>query len=386
MRGKRTLTVVFTLLLIVGVVTPNVVRGLSADGFEYTVSGSEATVTGCTSTCPASLAVPSTLGGLPVTTIGANAFDESAIVTVTIPSSVASIGSFAFYSNPLTAISIPTSVLTIGNWAFANNRLARYDTLESVTIPNSVTSIGNYAFAYNVLPSISIPNSVTTIGGRAFAGNALVTVSLGTSVETVGNWAFEDNALMTVSIPPSVTTIYNGAFHNNALSSVTFLGNAPVSGDDSVFAGNPALTHLNRYSTTTGWDGTWSSVPISVVFPPETFVNWLGSTPSSGAASFTLTSLSAGTFECNLDSAGWSACESSYTTPLLGDGLHDLSVRAVDTAGMADPTPATYSWTTELDLPSTGRDGSPLMIEFAILAGLTSAVGIGLRFRGAKSA
>jgi MYXO-CTERM domain-containing protein len=51
------------------------------------------------------------------------------------------------------------------------------------------------------------------------------------------------------------------------------------------------------------------------------------------------------TYECKLDSGNWVSCKASYTTPDLADGTHTLSVRATDTAGNVDATPATYTWT-----------------------------------------
>lgn len=53
------------------------------------------------------------------------------------------------------------------------------------------------------------------------------------------------------------------------------------------------------------------------------------------------------TFECNLDSAGWSACTSPVSYATISNGNHVFEVRAVDLATNADPTPATFSWAQE---------------------------------------
>jgi hypothetical protein len=66
---------------------------------------------------------------------------------------------------------------------------------------------------------------------------------------------------------------------------------------------------------------------------------------------------------CSLDSAGYQACGTTTypidldglggtTPPPLPAGRHTLSVYAVDPAGNADPTPATYSWTIDLTPPN----------------------------------
>lgn len=54
------------------------------------------------------------------------------------------------------------------------------------------------------------------------------------------------------------------------------------------------------------------------------------------------------TYECQIDgttAAGWAACETPYTTPVLPDGSHTLYVRAVDMNGTKDTTPASRTWT-----------------------------------------
>ena len=87
-----------------------------------------------------------------------------------------------------TSVVIPSSingvpVTTIGDRAFELNNLT------SVIIPDSVTTIGDAAFAGNNLTSVVIPDSVTTIGGNAFAGNNLSSVYIGANsnlTETTG--------------------------------------------------------------------------------------------------------------------------------------------------------------------------------------------------------
>jgi hypothetical protein len=71
-------------------------------------------------------------------------------------------------SNPYGALIIPSTinglpVTSIGNGAFTN----LYG-VTSITIPNSVTSIGDYAFARTFPNSITIGNGVTNIGDYAF--------------------------------------------------------------------------------------------------------------------------------------------------------------------------------------------------------------------------
>jgi Ca2+-binding RTX toxin-like protein len=72
------------------------------------------------------------------------------------------------------------------------------------------------------------------------------------------------------------------------------------------------------------------------------------------------------TFECSLDGAAFSACTSPLTLTGLSQGGHVLSVRAVASGVLADPTPATRTWTVDTVAPSA-----------SILTGPSGTVGIG---------
>ena len=119
------------------------------------------------------LTIPSVIDGLPVTTIGALAFNSHTgpyLQSIVIPNSVTTIMNQAFSGNgQLNSVifGTPSSVTSIGDFAFA------YDTaLSSITLPNSLTSINAGAFIANTsLTSITIPNTVTSIGASAFYGD-----------------------------------------------------------------------------------------------------------------------------------------------------------------------------------------------------------------------
>jgi hypothetical protein len=49
------------------------------------------------------------------------------------------------------------------------------------------------------------------------------------------------------------------------------------------------------------------------------------------------------TFECKLDGGGFEPCDSRFRTR-VGDGKHRFKVRAIDSAGNVDPTPARRRW------------------------------------------
>jgi hypothetical protein len=117
------------------------------NGFGYTVSGLDITITGYTGPggaieIPATIRWTTGITGT-ITSIGNNAFYDSGVVTsVAIPDTVTSIGNDAFGGCiNLASVNIPGSVTNIGIFAFAQTRLT------SVTIPTTVTDIVNWAFA-----------------------------------------------------------------------------------------------------------------------------------------------------------------------------------------------------------------------------------------------
>lgn len=98
--------------------------------------------------------------------------------------------------------------------------------------------------------------------------------------------------------------------------------------------------------------------------PPETTLTpSVGPLAYSGTASFDLTSNEPGTFRCSLDGAAASACAATTKYTALAEGLHTLSVQAIDAAGNVDPTPATFTWRVHLPwtlvntLPGTSSGG-----------------------------
>src|SRR6266567_2749115 len=109
----------------------------------YTTNNGTITITGYTG-CPlGAMNIPSTINGLPVTSIGWSAFSGCTNLTsVTIPDSVTSIWVDAFQScTSLTSVTIPNSVTFIDIDSFYN-----CTSLTNASIGNSVTHIGDLAF------------------------------------------------------------------------------------------------------------------------------------------------------------------------------------------------------------------------------------------------
>ena len=64
-------------------------------------------------------------------------------------------------------------------------------------------------------------------------------------------------------------------------------------------------------------------------------------------------------FECRVDAAAFAACPAPLTVAALPDGAHGFEVRAVDPAGNADPTPASYAFVIDTTPPETTIRSGP---------------------------
>ena len=158
--------------------------------------------------------IPSTLGGMPVTSIGNySVYTCRGLTGVTIPDSVTSIGQSAFSEcTSLTGVTIPDSVTSIGDFAFRG-----CTSLTGVTIPDSVTSIGYSAFnGCRGLTSVSLGDGLTYIGTNAFSScSSLTSVTIPDSVRIVDKSAFSYcTKLKSVTIPNSGRSIEMDAFNN----------------------------------------------------------------------------------------------------------------------------------------------------------------------------
>jgi len=282
---------------------------------QYSDTGTTITIDRCVAeTCPASITIPATIAGKPVTTIGTNAFLGAGLLrTVTFEgtSSLTTIGAQAFRQTGLTAITIPASVTTIGDEAFW---LAGLLTTVTFGGTSSLTTIGDGAFRQTGLTSIAIPASVTSIGELAFFSTpALKTATFAADARltTIGHSAFRQSGLTSVTLPDSVTTLDNAvfsettaletvsigrgltsipqlAFYESALRSIRFREPSVVTSiQNQAFYGVPNLATITIPSSVTsvGADTFRNATGLtSVVFA------WPSTVPSFGSLTFNGTS------------------------------------------------------------------------------------------------
>ena len=156
---------------------------------------------------------------------------RSMIRRVEIGSGVTRIGAWAFEDTNITSLTIPGSVTAIGDYGVNSNRY-----LAELTLQPGLKSIGKEAFSYSKrLTTVTIPNGVTTIGEEAFAHcwtqlpksdsfTGLTTVTIPGSVTSIGKNAFTDNQQLTTVNFDGTQEQWNAAGGKNAgvPSSATF--------------------------------------------------------------------------------------------------------------------------------------------------------------------
>lgn len=239
----------------------------------YTATSGAATLSAHSGPLNGAVVLPNEVNGLPVVSIGDNAFvGQNNLTSVMIGTNVAYIGYDAFgYCENLTSVTIPNSVTTIGKGAFAG-----CTNLTTVTIPNGAVGEGAFAGCFS-LTNATIGNGVTSLGEEAFTyDHRLASVTIGDSLTNIGFNSFAFcGALATVTLGRSVGTIPTAAFYScSNLTSVYCQGDAPNLGDGVFGYGFdegpwvPDPTTIYYLPGATGWSNTFGGLP-TVLWNPQ---------------------------------------------------------------------------------------------------------------------
>ena len=155
------------------------------------------------------LVIPSVLDDLPVTAIGAYAFEYA----------------------PLTSVVIPEGVTVIDRKAFA-----AATALKEVTLPSTLWEIGEEAFIGCALEKVTLPEGVETLGERAFACcGQLKTITLPNTLRRMGYGVFADcDALWGLTLPASLTEIDGNPIPAIPLSRHFFANSLRIAPDNPV--------------------------------------------------------------------------------------------------------------------------------------------------------
>lgn len=229
-----------------------------------------------------------------VMSIGASAFSNCNLTSVTIPNSVTRIGISAFQScQYLTSVTMSNSLSNIGNNAFsgcttlqevhiidlpawfsitfeninsnplyfAHHLYLNGEEVTDIVIPDGVSNIGNYLFSgFSELKSISFPNCVTSIGRNAFQNcssltavhvadlNAWYKISFDGVVSNPLYYAhhlfLNGEEVTDIVIPEGTTTISNYVFSGFSSLATIEIPKSVTSIGDGAFYGCSGLTNV----------------------------------------------------------------------------------------------------------------------------------------------
>lgn len=166
-----------------------------------------------------------------LTTIGANAFDNTKITTLdlTACAKLQNITSTSFPANAYTSVLLAGSglVYTTTGGTYVDGFSAPFATilsgatasLEEITLPTQLEVVQPNQFAgFTKLTAISLPKAVKEIGSNAFNGSGLTSIKIRENVETIDPFAFAncaDLATVNFSEAANLTTIDVMAFDSD---------------------------------------------------------------------------------------------------------------------------------------------------------------------------
>jgi subtilisin-like proprotein convertase family protein len=202
----------------------------------------------------------------------------------------------------------------------------------------------DHSFVGDLKVELVSPDNATTVrliehvGGPNNGGDDLV--------DTV----FDDEAPTTIGSGASAAP-YTGSFRPQGDQLARF--------DGKQQQGTWKLRVSDRYENDTGSLLSWGLTIRTAqcdpdVNAPDTSIK--AAPPSlagSRSASFQFSASKAGTqFQCRLDGGDFSACSSPQQFGNLPEGTHTFEVRAFDSKGNVDGSPALYTWTVDVTAPA----------------------------------
>jgi len=230
------------------------------------------------------------------------------------------------------------------------------------------------------------PSYVAGASPSTYTGYALTATSLGHNAASDGT-DMGINAGGITPHPPD-TTISSGPASSTTSTTATFAftGSSPAGGavtftcslDGAAYASCTSPTNYTGLAVgahtfqvrATDLGGLTDATPASMSWtvtspdttPPDTMITSApsGSTTST-SASVAFSATETATFQCRIDGGAWSACTSPKAYSGLGVAAHTVDVRATDTAGNVDATPASASWTVTATATATADAPPPVI-------------------------
>ena len=187
------------------------------------------------------------------------------------------------------------------------------------------------------------PDTAITSGPPALTASTSATFTMTVTGAATLACSLDGGAFATCASPITYTGLTDGN-HTFAARAVDIAGN------------------VDPTAATASWT-------VDTVAPDTLITSSPSALTSAQNATFTFISDETGaSFQCALDANAFVACTSPTTYGALAEGLHTFRVKAIDSAGNADSTPAQHQWTIDTTAPDTLITSGP-----APVTSLTSA-------------
>jgi outer membrane protein OmpA-like peptidoglycan-associated protein len=203
-------------------------------------------------------------------------------------------------------------------------------------------------------------SQITAPANFAFMpGGAFVSINSATMTAAAGAGTVYDGGtdLLTASAPVT------GGAHSLVLS---VWDDGDTSYDSAAFVDDVYL-----WNAPVGGCVAGATVAPADTTAPETSLTSTPGATTGPTAAFGFTADEASTYECRVDGGSWAACTSTKTLTGLSSGSHTFEVRATDSSGNVDATPASYTWTVDATPPDTTLAGGPSGTVATAAAGFT---------------
>ena len=218
--------------------------------FKYTENNGDVIITGLKEgVSDTSIVIPETIDGMPVTAIGAKAFEFTSITDIKIGANIRKIGNEAFsYCAKLIAV----------RWNCKCNAIPDYCFLECSNLTSfdfsSIKKIGIYAFGVSGLQEVCLPKNIEIISTGTFSRcNGLRSVTWNgtcdvipadcfafcsnltnfdfSGIKKVGTGAFEKSGLTSVTLSKGTIVCKKCFVHCKSLAKVEWLSDRSIRGD-----------------------------------------------------------------------------------------------------------------------------------------------------------
>lgn len=200
-------------VIAVGISTASADTSFDDGDFRYTLTSNTTVMVSKYYGDKTDITLPDFVGDRLVTGIYKNAFENSNLVSVTIPRAYSSIGNFAFNGcKILETVKIPSGLNSIGIMAFYGCESLKNIDLQTA---ENLTTISFAAFSNcTSLENVELPDTLNNLGDNAFSDcSSLGKLNLPKDITYIPEYAFYNcTSLKEVFIPESVNSIGENAF------------------------------------------------------------------------------------------------------------------------------------------------------------------------------